>query len=306
MQILNGVSELKTIIKDAVVTIGNFDGLHLGHREIISRAVEASRKVGGPSVLMTFHPHPRKVLQPEKNLKNIFPKEDLEIELSQMGLDILIFEPFSRELSQMSPEDFIQTRIYKPLSPHTLIVGYDFGFGANRQGNLQKLKELTDTLKINLEIVSPVKTEHILVSSSQIRMALANGDVDMAEKMLGRPFYLKGLVEKGKGRGRTIGVPTANLATQAETFPKLGVYSTKTRVRGQWYKSITNVGFNPTFKEAPLAIKVETHIFDFKDDIYGEEIVVQFGSFIREERKFNSQKELIEQIALDIQKARHL
>ncbi len=307
MQILNGVSEIKSILKDSVVTIGNFDGVHLGHREIISRVVESSRRVGGPAILMTFDPHPRKVLQPEKNLKTIFPREDLENEIKKLGIDILIFEPFSRELSQMSPDDFIQTRIYKPLSPHSLIVGYDFHFGANREGNLEKLKELTDRLKINLEIVSPVKTDHMLVSSSQIRLALANGDVAAAKQMLGRSFYLKGLIVKGKGRGKTIGFPTANLSARAETFPKLGVYATQIKVRGKFLKSITNVGFNPTFADAPLAIQVETYIFNFSEQIYGEEAVVQFDSFVRDEKKFKSVTELVEQIRLDVEmvKAQH-
>lgn len=300
MQIYNGVTELKKVIPKSVVTIGNFDGLHLGHHEIITRLVHRAHELRAPAVLMTFYPHPRKILYPEKGIKNIFSKEDLELELEKMGVDIVIFEPFSREFSQMSAKDFIQQKIYKPLAPQSLIVGYDFAFGANRSGSLENLKSLADNLKFDLEIVSPIKNGQILISSTHIRLGIEQGDMELVEKMLGRPFYLKGIVEKGEGRGKKLGFATANLATLTEIYPRNGVYATKTLVRGSEWLSVTNVGKNPTFN-AGASIKVETHILNFKEDIYGEEIVVKFKKYIRDEIKFSDINELIKQIRLDVE-----
>ncbi len=303
MEVAHGIARLKAQVTKSVVTIGNFDGLHFGHREIISKATSKARQLKAQSVVVTFNPHPRKILMPELHHVQLFEHKDQERELAKLGVNLLILEPFSRDLSQLTPEKFLSDYIIKPLSPIALVVGYDFAFGANRQGTLSILEKLCEMHGLDLEIVHPVKMDGLVISSSEIRKSIKEGHVDIARKMLGRSFYVSGLVEKGDQRGRLLGFPTANLSTKAEVFPKAGVYATYTSVRGEIYKSVTNVGYNPTFvdsdgKNRPL--KVETHILNFNKDIYGEEIEIYFEQFIRAEIKFPNIDALKAQIKHDI------
>lgn len=304
MQIALGISRLQAQLSRSVVTIGNFDGLHLGHREIISRLLKKARDLKAQSVVVTFYPHPKKILHPEKEHFQIFDQEDQERELQKLGVDLLIVEPFSRDLSQLKPEQYFVDYILKPLSPEVLIVGYDFAFGANRTGTLGVLESLTQKHGIGLEVVQPIKKEGLVISSTEIRKAIGEGRVELAFQMLGRSFYLKGLVEKGDQRGRTLGFPTANLATKAEIFPKVGIYATKTIVRGKAYLSVTNVGWNPTFVDIKnKTLKVESYILDFNEDIYGEEIEIHFLKYLRSEEKFSSVEKLVAQMKVDVQNA---
>lgn len=304
MQIAHGISRLQAQLSRSVVTIGNFDGLHLGHREIISRLLKTARDLKAQSVVVTFYPHPKKILHPEKEHFQIFDQEDQERELQKLGVDLLIVEPFSRDLSQLKPEQYFVDYILKPLSPEVLIVGYDFAFGANRTGTLGVLESLTQKHGIGLEVVQPIKKEGLVISSTEIRKAIGEGRVELAFQMLGRSFYLKGLVEKGDQRGRTLGFPTANLATKAEIFPKVGIYATKTIVRGKAYLSVTNVGWNPTFVDIKnKTLKVESYILDFNEDIYGEEIEIHFLKYLRSEEKFSSVEKLVAQMKVDVQNA---
>lgn len=304
MEVAHGISRLKTRSSKSVVTIGNFDGLHFGHREIISKAVTKAKALNAQSVVVTFNPHPRKILRPDLHHVQLFDHKDQEKELSKMGIDLLILEPFSRDLSQLTPEKFLSDYIIKPLSPVALVVGYDFAFGANRQGTLSTLENLCKLHGLDLEIVHPVKMDGLVISSSEIRKSIKEGHVDVARKMLGRSFYIPGHVVKGDQRGRLLGFPTANLSTNAEVYPKPGVYATYTFVRGEIHKSVTNVGYNPTFvdtdgKNKPL--KIETHILNFSKDIYGENIEVYFEQFIRAEIKFSNIDALTAQIKHDIE-----
>jgi riboflavin kinase/FMN adenylyltransferase len=302
MEVVHGVSKLHTQVAKSVVTIGNFDGLHFGHREIISKAIQKAKDLKAQSVVVTFNPHPRKILKPEALHVQLFDHKDQEKELAKMGVDVLVMEPFSRDLSQLTPEQFLTNYIIKPLSPIALVVGYDFAFGANREGTLSTLEKLCEKNGLNLEVVNPIKMDGLVISSSEIRKSIKEGHVDLARKMLGRSFYISGVVIKGDQRGRLLGFPTANLSTPSEVFPKPGVYATYTRVRDDIYKSVTNVGYNPTFlnngKDKPL--KIETHILNFNKDIYGEEIEVYFEQFIRAEIKFSGIEELKKQITDDI------
>lgn len=302
MEVVHGISKLHTQVTKSVVTIGNFDGLHFGHREIISKAIQKARTLKGRSVVVTFNPHPRKILKPELEHLQLFDHKDQEKELTKMGVDLLVMEPFSRDLSQLTPEKFLTDYIIKPLSPIALVVGYDFAFGANREGTLSTLEKLCEKNGLELEVVNPIKMEGLVISSSEIRKSIKEGHVDLARKMLGRSFYISGIVEKGDQRGRLLGFPTANLSTKAEVFPKSGVYATYTRIKDNIYKSVTNIGQNPTFvsnsKDKPL--KIETHILNFNKDIYGEEIEVYFEQFIRAEIKFSGIEELKAQISNDI------
>lgn len=301
-----GVHKVQTSLKNSVVTIGNFDGVHIGHREIISRVMSKAKDFGGTSVVVTFHPHPRKVLVPNADLKNIFPNEDQQEQFEKLGMDVWVQEPFSRDLSQLSAETFLRDWILKPLSAKALVVGYDFAFGANREGSLLTLETLCNRYGIELEVVPAVKMQDRIVSSTEVRKAIQSGEMLLTQNMLGRPFYVSGIVEKGDQRGRTLGFPTANMATMFETFPQKGVYATQTQVRGAVYLSVTNVGQQPTFEKQDITLKIESHILDFNQNIYGEEIKVFFLERIRDEIKFKSVQELSSQIQEDVKTARRL
>lgn len=304
MERSHSVHKVQTALHNAVVTIGNFDGVHIGHREIISKVVQKAKELGGVSVVVTFHPHPRKVLFPEAELKNIFPVEDQMKQFEDMGVDVWIQEPFSRDLSQLSAETFLRDWILKPLSAKALIVGYDFAFGANRAGSLTTLEQLSKTYSLDLEIVKPVKVQDRIVSSTEIRKAIQQGESELVHQMLGRSFFVTGIVEKGDQRGRGLGFPTANVATAFETLPLQGVYATQTLIRGVLYDSVTNVGRKPTFEKQDNTLKIESHILNFNQDIYGEEISIFFKERLRDEIKFKSVQDLIEQIKSDVETAK--
>lgn len=305
MQVIDGIRNLTSPLGGSVLTIGNFDGVHLGHQVLLNRVVTLARESKVPSVVMTFEPHPVKVLHPDRKLMRIFDFEDQRKCLEAAGIDQLVVEPFSREFSQVGAERYLSEWIYRPFSPKAVIVGYDFSFGAERKGSIEFLRSRSSELGITVEVIPPVKVDGELCSSTRIRQALEVGDVALARQLLGRYFYAEGLVERGAGRGRTIGIPTANLRTTAETLPRQGVYGVFAVTRHGRYKAVVNIGSNPTFIHSGH-ISVEAHLFDFTDDIYGEELKLEFVDRIRDERKFSSADELVKQIRLDIEKAREV
>lgn len=305
MKTLSGVKTLEKPLRRSVITIGNFDGLHLGHRKIISRIRELAESNGALSVVMTFDPHPRQVLSPDPTFKRVFLLSDLSKQLEVEKIDYLILEPFSRDLSQMEPEIFIQERVFKPLNPSHLVVGYDFSFGANRKGTLTVLEHICSKLNILLEVIPPYKIQDTIVSSTRIRQAVTEGDVSFARDLLGRNFYTEGIVERGEGRGRTIGFPTANLSLKSELIPRAGVYSGWLHFKGERKKAVANIGTNPTFHLNPNApIKFEVFVLDFSADLYGENVHFEFYKRIRDEKRFSSVQELIAQIKKDVEIAR--
>lgn len=310
MRIIHGTRTLVSPFKASVLTIGNFDGVHLGHRSLISRLVERAKGLNIPSVVLTFEPHPVKVLYPDRQLNRIFDQEDLREQMERLGVDALVIEPFSREFSQLSPETFLLEWIFKPYVPQAIVVGYDFSFGANRQGSIEFLKERAKSLGVDVEVMPPVKVGEVLVSSTRIRQAIVAGDIELANTLLGRLFYIQGLVEKGAGRGRTIGVPTANVRTTAETIPARGVYAAWVEVRGRRWKAAVNIGFNPTFVDtAGPTPSIEAHLIGFPEsgesgDLYGEKLKIEFVARLREEKKFASVDALVNQIQTDIAQAR--
>lgn len=304
MHVLFGIQQLASKLSGSVVTIGNFDGLHRGHRELISQVRQAASESGLPAVVMTFDPHPLKILAPQKNVKMIFPLTDRIEEIQKMGMEYLIIQPFSRELSDLEPKKFFEDLLIDSLGVKRLIVGHDFSFGKDRKGDSEMLHQLCRERAIAFQVVPPVKHDGVLVSSSSIREAILDGEVAKAANLLGRSFYLRGVVEKGQGRGKKIGFPTANLFTPSELFPKLGVYVTRAHLLGKIHKSVTNVGRNPTFQEKTRhPIQVETHILNFDRDIYGEALKIEFLDFLREEKKFDSVAELVKQITHDVENA---
>ena len=260
---------------------------------------------------MTFEPHPVKVLHPDRKLHRIFDPDDQVRRLESLGVDMLVVEPFSREFSQLGPEQYLLGWLYKPFMPQHVVVGHDFNFGANRQGSIDFLRKKGGELGFTVDVVEPVKVDDKVVSSSRIRKALEDGDVAFAKRMLGRHFYLKGLIEKGAGRGRKIGVPTANLRTSAETLPAQGVYAAWAEVGGQRWMAAVNIGRNPTFNEgfgSGQPSTVEAHLMGFPQsaDIYGLPLRLEFVERLREERKFPSVDALVAQIKSDIESSRKI
>lgn len=292
-------------LRGVALTIGNFDGFHLGHQKLIESVVQYSHTHNVPSVLMTFDPHPVQVLKPEKKMKRIFPVADLIEQALARGIQDILLQPFSRNFSELSPEAFFYRFIQRPYSPSKLVVGYDFTFGANRQGNTDFLKEMALSQGIELEVIPAVKVGGEVVSSSRIRRAIACGNIAETNLLLGRKFYIEGFVVKGAGRGKGLGFPTANLRVEGESVPARGVYWGSAVVDGLSYNALVNIGFNPTFVNSE-ELQIEVHILDFSSNIYGEKIQFEFLGRLRDEKKFSSVQELIAQIQLDITTVRTL
>lgn len=289
----------------SVVTIGNFDGVHLGHQQLVDNVVREAQFLGVPSVVYTFHPHPVKVLHPERATFRLFDLKDQQERFAERGVENVIIEEFTKDFSKITPQEFLDRYIFQQLRPKTLVVGHDFSFGADRSGNIPFLEKYCAQKGIKLIIIPPFQNEGKVVSSTRIRESLKAGDIESANELLGRTYYLRGHVEKGHQRGRTIGVPTANIHPDVEFMPRLGVYCTLTKFGGHMHPSITNIGVNPTFTENGKGpIKIETHLFDFDAHLYGLEVEVYLLHFIRDEMKFSGIEELKNQILQDVTEAR--
>jgi riboflavin kinase/FMN adenylyltransferase len=300
VHVYHHISELKDLTH-SIVTIGTFDGVHLGHQKIIKRLVELKKKQGGETVLFTFDPHPRKVLFPDQtDLKLITTtKEKCEL-LQRFGIDHVLVFPFTKEFAQMQAADYISTIIANGLKTESLVIGYDHRFGSNREGNIETLKELSTTYNFKVEEIPAQEINQLNVSSTRIRKAIDEGDVITANEFLGYSFFVTGVVVKGKQLGRTIGYPTANIFVEDKDklIPKIGVYAVNVVVEGKRYKGMLNVGTNPT-TDTDNAIKIEVNIFDFDKEIYGEAIKVEFIKWIRNEEKFANLEELKNALAND-------
>ena len=300
MHIYHHISELSNLT-NTIVTIGTFDGVHLGHQKIIKRLVELKTKQGGEIVLFTFDPHPRKVLFPEQtDLKLITTtKEKCEL-LKQFGVDNVLVFPFTKEFSQMHAQDYISDIIAKGLKTKTLVIGYDHRFGSNREGNIETLKQLAPVYGFDVEEIPALEINELNISSTRIRKAIDEGDIKTANDFLGYSFFVTGTVIKGKQLGRTIGYPTANIFVEDtdKLIPKIGVYAVNVVLNGTTYKGMLNVGVNPT-TDTDNKIKIEVNIFDFDKDIYGETLKVEFVKWIRNEEKFANLDELKQALAND-------
>ncbi|MBC7372165.1 MAG: bifunctional riboflavin kinase/FAD synthetase [Bdellovibrionaceae bacterium] len=305
MQIFQGVEELPQDWGASVVSIGNFDGVHLGHQKLLHQAVEVGRAEKLPIVVFTFTPHPVTILYPERKIQKLFDARDQREQLAGLGVTHLIEQEFTKNFALLSAADFVQFFLVDKLKTKTLVVGYDFSFGTNREGTIEYLHEVCAGKNIQLIVVPAHQQRGIVVSSSKIRDELKLGNAEIAKELLGRDFYLRGIVHHGDARGRTIGVPTANMTPSVDFVPRKGVYVTRTHLRGQIFNSITNIGYNPTFHgEANTPVKTETHLFDFDEDIYGQEIQVEIVKFLRDEKKFSGIQELLAQIHSDIFEAK--
>lgn len=305
MQIFQGVEELPRDWSASVVSIGNFDGVHLGHQKLLRQAVQEGKNLLLPIVVFTFYPHPVSVLYPERKIQRLFDLRDQREQLDRLGITHLVEQEFTRNFAKLSASDFVQFYLVDKLKAKALVVGYDFSFGANRQGDIPFLEKICKEKGIHLIVVAAHEEGGVIVSSSKIRDELRLGDLKKVYGFLGRNYYLRGIVHHGDARGRTIGVPTANMTPTVDFLVRRGVYITQTHYRNKTYSSITNIGFNPTFHgETNPPIKTETHLFDFDEDIYGQEIQVDLLEYLRDEKKFSGVQELLTQIHADIRQAK--
>lgn len=300
VQIHHQISGLKDV-KNSIVTIGTFDGVHLGHQKIIKRLTDLKEKEGGETVLFTFDPHPRKVLFPDQtDLKLITTTEEKCVLLERLGIDHVLVFPFTRAFSQMHATEYISEIIAKGLHTRSLVIGYDHRFGSNREGNIDTLKALSSTYHFGVEEIPAQEINQLNVSSTRIRKAIEDGDVETANAFLGYSFFVTGVVVKGKQLGRTIGYPTANIRLEDadKLIPKIGVYAVNVVLDSVSYKGMLNVGINPT-TDSDNRIKIEVNIFDFDQEIYGRSLKVEFVKWIRDEEKFANLEELKQALAND-------
>ncbi len=291
-------------ITTSVLTVGNFDGVHLGHRRLIHELVNTARSEGCPAIVCTFKPHPMEVIRPEQKIHRLFDYRDQAEVIADLGVDFLIEEKFTKGLSLMSAQDFLDLYVVKYFKPKHIVVGYDFSFGQNREGDFDFLKKYCDKNGIGITQVLPLEMHGQVVSSTAIRKLIEHGDMQKASEYLGRRYYLRGPVRAGKQRGRTLKAPTANISPDIAFEPRRGVYFSRVFLGNKAYFSITNIGVNPTFESSDSNVKVETHIFNFNQDIYGQQIRVELDHFHRDEMKFSTVEMLKEQIAKDIEEAK--
>ncbi|MFV0314424.1 MAG: bifunctional riboflavin kinase/FAD synthetase [Anaerotignum sp.] len=285
------------------VTLGNFDGLHLGHRALIKLTKQFAQEEGLKSVVFTFSPHPMLVFQKKEDFALIMTPDEKKFTMEQMGIDTYIEYPFDQEFAAMSPEEFAVKLIFEKLQCRVLIVGENYHFGSNRSGSYELLQKLGEERGVKVIAVPSVLFEEERVSSSRIRKALVQKDFEDANRMLTEPYFILGEVTEGKKLGRTIGFPTINMTAQPlKLFPPNGVYATKTLYNGKCYYGVTNIGINPTVNGSDKI--VETFLLDFDKDVYGDTLQVFFYKFLRSERKFPSIEELREQIQLNAKQAR--
>lgn len=300
MQVYRSLAEIPRISKP-VVTIGTFDGVHQGHRKIIDRIKRVANEIGGQSFVFTFHPHPRLVLFPEqKDLKLLtLTGEKLSL-LEAAGVDHVLVFPFTREFAKLSADAYVHDILVNAIGTKKLIIGYDHRFGNNREGNIETLHKYAAECDFEVEEIPAHEIDHMNVSSTRIRKALEQGDVQTANSFLGYTYFLSGTVIAGKQLGRQLGYPTANIQVQdtAKLIPGIGVYAVTVTIEGGSYKGMLSVGLNPT-TDTDNKLKIEVNIFNFDRDVYGEKIAVHFVKYLRAEEKFASLDELRNQLALD-------
>lgn len=291
-----------------MLTIGNFDGVHVGHQAILRQVVSRARALDGESVLYTFEPHPRRVLQSERSLRLLETFEQKMETVEALGVDAVIAEPFDLEFARVSPERFIDEFVHARIRPVEVYVGYDFHFGRDREGSMRLLTERGPHLGFSVTVVPEVSVEGRDVNSTRIRQLLAAGEVEEAALLLGRPFRARGRVTAGDRRGRTLGFPTANLAPETEILPAPGVYWGHLEVVGRGpdrrrLPVVTNVGHRPTFRDGRDLV-AEAHVIDFTGDLYDLEVDLSFEGRLRGEIRFESVEALRAQIACDVANAR--
>lgn len=310
MRVLKGSAAAAGSLVRPVVTVGNFDGIHLGHQAILRTVVERAAVVGGEAVVYTFDPHPRKVLRPE-SAPGLLTTLDQKMELlERRGVDAVVIEPFTLDFARTDAETFIRECLHRRIRPVEVYVGYDFHFGRDRTGSMRLLTELGPRLGFAVTIIPEVTVDEGDVNSTRIRRLLSDGLPEIAARMLGRPYAVRGTVVRGDDRGRSLGFPTANLDPESEVLPAPGVYAGTLRLldggdppADAQLPVVTNVGHRPTFKRG-ASVLAEAHVLDWSGDLYGRRVELSFPIRLRSERKFAAVEALREQIAADADEAR--
>ncbi|HKB07201.1 MAG TPA: bifunctional riboflavin kinase/FAD synthetase [Candidatus Polarisedimenticolia bacterium] len=302
MRVFDDVDTLRIYLKRPVATIGNFDGMHLGHQAIVRTVLSRSRETGGSSLLITFDPHPLRVLAPERAPRMLTTRKQKHALIEAAGIDFLLILPFTMELAEVSAVDFIRRYLSEGLGVRDVYVGANFNFGRGRAGNAELLVGTCEELGIHAAQVPEVRYLDSPISSSRIRRAVQSGEVELARELLGRPYVIEGTVVHGESRGARLGFPTANLDSRSELLPQDGVYVTTAAVDETAHPGVTNIGSRPTFEGASYA--VEMHLLDDSGDLYGRTMEVRFLARLRPELKFDSPQALVAQVRKDVQRAR--
>ena len=313
MRVVLGSSSLNQPLYGAV-TIGVFDGLHIGHQQLIQRTIQVAQKNHIPSILYTFDPHPLSLLKPDLNIRRLFPIESMMQEASHLGLDYFIVENFSKAFSKISSEEFFNQCIYQMLKPSFVMIGKDFRFGSGREGGIQDLQSWTKRYSFQLEVMSPVLFKGDVVSTSLVRKTLHQVNFSLLQSLLGRHFSFTGVVVSGKKRNT--GYPTANVESRS-VLPKNGVYTCRMRIANQsfnqlphpwpdqWHCGVMNIGLCPTFDSTTVIPQAEVHLlFGDSYHLLGQSVEIQPVHYLREEKKFNNSSDLTRQIAQDVKQAK--
>lgn len=305
MTIISDLEEIKQPLKNTVVTIGNFDGVHKGHLALFDMVKDKARSIGGQSVVITFDPHPVKIMKPRNGPPLITPTQQKLRLIDAAGIDMTICIPFTRQFAEISAHDFVRKILLDKIGMKEAVVGYDYTFGHNREGDIKLLQEMGAQFGFAVNVVEPVHEGDTIISSTTIRNLVQEGSLSEAKRLLGRDYQICGTVVTGKNRGgRLLGFPTANLQLIDELTPKVGVYAVRVLIDDQIYNGLTNIGYDPTFGTGPFS--VETHILDFSKSLLGKTIRINFIERLRDERPFKTVKELADQIGKDIIRARQL
>ena len=304
MDVLHSIPELSRLRGPIFTAIGVFDGVHLGHQAVISTSAEHAREAGGTPVVVTFDPHPAKVLRPDKAPHLLTATQHKIALIRDLGVEHLLVVRFDREFANTPPKDFVRELVTHAKPLREICVGHEWSFGKNRAGNLALLQKLGAEHNFNVVGIKPVGANGTVVSSTAIREAVKQGDLAKAAEMLGREYTILGTVKKGAQLGRTLGFPTANLSAHSEQFPPNGVYAAEARLDGAVLRGVVNLGYRPTVEQAKPERLLELHLFDLHRDIYGEDVEVRFLRYLREEQKFGSLDELKAQIARDVEQAK--
>lgn len=302
MEIFRHIEDPRLSVSGSVVTLGNFDGIHLGHQALIRSIVEAGKRLASLSVVLTFEPHPLKVLAPDRAPKLILTHKDKMRLFQSLGVDIVVIQTFDAAFANVEAEDFVRTFVVERLKTKEIWVGRDLRFGKGRKGSVNDLIRWGNAFGFTVGTIEPIVVEGIRVSSSRIRELVEQGRVDEAMPLLGRYHFISGKVAGGRRRGRDLGFPTANIASRNEVLPLDGIYATLLQIRDKQLLSVSSIGMNPTFGEGPRTI--ESFILDFDHDIYSESVKLSFVKRIREEKKFDSVDQLVAQMDRDVSAAK--
>ena len=301
MKLLRSLTDVPSELLGGALSIGNFDGIHRGHARIVARLIEQARQLGGPSIVLTFDPHPVRLLRPETAPPPLMWIEQKTALLDELGADVVVAYPTDLALLSLTPEEFFQSIVQDRLGAKAMVEGPNFYFGRDRKGDVNMLGQFCDQAKIHLEIAPPLEMDGEIVSSSRIRDMVGRGDVEEARRLLSRPYRIRGMVTHGAQRGASIGFPTANLEAIDTMLPGEGVYAGRAHAAGKAWPAAINIGPNPTFGEH--ALKVEAHLIGFDGSLYQQPLEVDFLRRLRDIQPFDSVDALILQLKQDVEEA---